>query len=75
LPGLHTAPDDPGWVLARCCWLPLLAAVLVTLTRAGHRTGSRQPGGGGAAGRSAECVRSAAQVYDDRRSGPPDFRR
>ncbi|RLQ01911.1 acyltransferase family protein, partial [Micromonospora sp. CV4] len=47
LPGLHTAPDGPDWVLARCCWLPLLAAVLVTLTRAGHRTGSRQPGGGG----------------------------
>ncbi|MET8353920.1 acyltransferase family protein [Micromonospora sp. NPDC005206] len=79
LPGLHTAPDGPGWVLARCCWLPLFAAVLVTLTRAGRRparpTGWRRPGGGGAAGRSAECVPSAARVYDDRRSGPPDFRR
>ncbi|MBQ0905410.1 acyltransferase family protein [Micromonospora sp. U21] len=75
LPGLHTAPDSPGWVLARCCWLPLFAAVLVTLVRAGRRSGWRRPGGGGAAGRSAECVPSAAQVYDDRRSGPPDFRR
>ncbi|GAB3940064.1 hypothetical protein GCM10027614_23150 [Micromonospora vulcania] len=36
LPGLHTAPDGPGWVLARCCWLPLLATVLVTLVRAGR---------------------------------------
>ncbi|PWR13854.1 acyltransferase [Micromonospora acroterricola] len=79
LPGLHTAPDSPGWVLARCCWLPLLAAVLVTLVRAGRRparrTGWRRPPGGGAAGRSAECVPPAPRVYDHRRSGPPDSRR
>ncbi|MGC4747687.1 acyltransferase family protein [Micromonospora sp. DT201] len=77
LPGLHTVPDDLGWVLARFCWLPLLAAVLVTVVRvgqpAGHRKGLRQPGGGGVVDRSAECVSSAPQVYDHRRSGPPDL--
>ncbi|MEW1589764.1 hypothetical protein AB0283_30420, partial [Micromonospora vinacea] len=84
LPGLHTAPDDPGWVLARCCWLPLLAVVLVTVVtvgrprsfRRGVRAGGercRQPGGGGVAGRSAECGPSTPQVYDHRRSGPPDL--
>ena len=74
LPGLHTVPDGLGWVLARCCWLPLLAAVLVTVVRIGRPTGGprgrRQPGGGGVADRSAEYVSSAPQVYDDRRSGP-----
>ncbi|MBQ1030523.1 acyltransferase [Micromonospora sp. C97] len=85
LPGLHTVPDDSGWVLARCCWLPLLAGVLVTVVRVGQpgsprrrgvRAGDqwrRRPGGGGVAGRSAECVRPAPQVYDHRRSGPPDL--
>ncbi|MEH0932693.1 acyltransferase family protein [Micromonospora sp. CPCC 205558] len=77
LPGLHTLPDGVGWVLARCCWLPLLAAVLVTVVRvgppAGGLRGRRQPGGGGVAGRSAECVPSAPQVYDHRRSGRPDL--
>jgi len=73
LPGLHTAPDDAGWVLARCCWLPLLAAVLVIVVRTGRHERSHQPGGGGVAGRSAECVLSTPQVYDDRRSGPPDL--
>ncbi|MEU1748921.1 acyltransferase family protein [Micromonospora arida] len=84
LPGLHTAPDGPGWVLARCCWLPLLAVVLVTVVRVGQprsfrrgvRAGGerrRQPGGGGVAGRSAECVPPAPHVYDHRRSGPPDL--
>ncbi|MFF5056255.1 acyltransferase [Micromonospora sp. NPDC000663] len=74
LPGLHTPPDDPLWVLARCCWLPLLALVLVVLVRAGrgHR-GAGQPGGGRVAGRSAECVRPTPQVYDDRRSGRADL--
>lgn len=73
LPGLHTDPGDPGWVVARFCWLPLLAAVLVTVVRAGQSRSPRQPGGGGVAGRSAECVRSATPVYDHRRSGPPEL--
>ncbi|MBM0279537.1 hypothetical protein JM949_32130, partial [Micromonospora sp. STR1s_6] len=72
LPGLHTDPAGPLWVLARCCWLPLLAAVLVTVVRAGQPGSPRGPGGGGIAGRSAECVPPAAPVYDHRRSGPPD---
>ncbi|GAA0424452.1 acyltransferase [Streptomyces luteireticuli] len=33
LPGLHTAPDGPGWVAARLLWLPLFAAVLLVLRR------------------------------------------
>ncbi|MEU4339152.1 acyltransferase family protein [Micromonospora lupini] len=80
LPGLHTAPDGPGWVLARFCWLPLLAAVLVTVVRTGRRSGSadrtdrrRRPGGGALADRSAECVPASAQVYDHRRSGRADL--
>lgn len=28
LPGLHTAPDSPGWVLARFAWLPVFALAL-----------------------------------------------
>ncbi|MEU8184495.1 acyltransferase [Micromonospora sp. NPDC049047] len=73
LPGLHTAPDDPGWVLARLCWLPVLAAALVTVVRTGQPRVRRRPGGGGVAGRSAECVPPAPRVYDHRRSGPPDL--
>ncbi|WP_262014367.1 acyltransferase [Micromonospora sp. Mcm103] len=37
LPGLHTAPAGPGWVVARVCWLPLLALVLAVAT--GLRSG------------------------------------
>ncbi|MEU8167449.1 acyltransferase family protein [Micromonospora sp. NPDC049004] len=80
LPGLHTAPDGPAWVLARFCWLPLLAAVLVTVVRTGRRHGSaqrpdrwRRPRGGALADRSAECVPAPAQVYDHRRSGRADL--
>ncbi|AXU15658.1 acyltransferase family protein [Streptomyces clavuligerus] len=39
LPGLHTAPDDPGWVVARLGWLPLFAvalAVCLTAFQAGE---------------------------------------
>ncbi|WP_410813601.1 acyltransferase family protein [Micromonospora sp. 067-2] len=77
LPGLHTVPDGVGWVLTRCCWLPLLTAVLVTVVRtgqpAGHLSWRRRPGGGEVAVRSAECVPRTPQVYDHRRSGPPDL--
>ncbi|MFY1616543.1 acyltransferase family protein [Micromonospora sp. WMMD736] len=80
LPGLHTTPDGPGWVLARFCWLPLLAAVLVTVVRGGRGSGSMprpaepgRPGGGALADRSAECVPGPAQVYDHRRSGRADL--
>jgi hypothetical protein len=80
LPGLHTAPDGPAWLLARCCWLPLLVAVLVTVVRTGRRSlstdrrsGSLRPGGGASAGRSAECVPTPTQVYDHRRSDRADL--
>ncbi|WFE52865.1 acyltransferase family protein [Micromonospora sp. WMMD1155] len=72
LPGLHTAPDGPGWVLARFGWLPLLAAVLVTVVRTGRPRPPRRPGGGGVADRSAEYAPAVSPVYDHRRSGPPD---
>ncbi|UKY48238.1 acyltransferase family protein [Streptomyces inhibens] len=29
LPGLHTVPDGPAWVLARLCWLPVFAVALL----------------------------------------------
>ncbi|MEU0551414.1 acyltransferase family protein [Micromonospora sp. NPDC005979] len=80
LPGLHTTPDGPGWVLARFCWLPLLATVLVTVVRGGRGSAStpRPPGpdrprGGALTDRSAECVPRAAQVYDHRRSDRADL--
>ncbi|MGK5741676.1 acyltransferase family protein [Micromonospora sp. URMC 103] len=61
-PGLHTAPDGPGWLLARACWLPLLALVLALLVR----RGSRDP---------ADHAARRAPVYDVRRSSPADYRR
>ncbi|MFJ6214693.1 acyltransferase [Streptomyces sp. NPDC092296] len=33
VPGLTGAPDSLGWVLARLCWLPLFAVVLVGIGR------------------------------------------
>ncbi|PZG17967.1 acyltransferase family protein [Nonomuraea aridisoli] len=36
LPGLHTAPDGPGWVLARTAWLPVFAAALLVCCTAFH---------------------------------------
>ncbi|WKV71362.1 acyltransferase [Streptomyces sp. PCS3-D2] len=29
LPGMHTVPDNPGWVLARLAWLPAFATALL----------------------------------------------
>ncbi|MEU3187845.1 acyltransferase [Streptomyces sp. NPDC006923] len=37
LPGLHTLPDGPGWVLARLAWLPVFAVALL-VCRAAFRT-------------------------------------
>ena len=84
LPGLHTAPDGPGWVLARCCWLPLLAVVLVTVVRVGQPRSFGEAYAlvaSGVANRAVEgspagrpsAFRPAPQVYDHRRSGPPDL--
>ncbi|MFG2056037.1 acyltransferase [Micromonospora sp. NPDC048930] len=46
LPGLHTAPRDLAWVVARLCWLPVFAAVLAALQRRRRRL----PAGGAAGG-------------------------
>ncbi|TDC25668.1 acyltransferase [Micromonospora sp. 15K316] len=43
LPGLHTAPDGPRWLLARACWLPLLALVLAALVHRRPATSARSP--------------------------------
>jgi hypothetical protein len=37
LPGLHTRPDRPSWVLHRPLWLPVFAAALALLWLAAHR--------------------------------------
>lgn len=31
LPGLHLPPTGPGWLVARLCWLPVLAALLAAV--------------------------------------------
>ncbi|MCW3840875.1 acyltransferase [Micromonospora yasonensis] len=51
LPGLHTAPRDLLWVLARLCWLPVFAAALAALQRRRHRSPVAGVGGGAPAGR------------------------
>ncbi|RLU85041.1 acyltransferase [Streptomyces griseocarneus] len=56
LPGLHTAPDGPGWVLARLAWLPAFAAVLL-LCLSAFRTYEQ-----GRGGRTAREGRPAAAV-------------
>ncbi|MFE9677453.1 acyltransferase [Streptomyces sp. NPDC006259] len=45
LPGLHTVPDDLGWVAARLLWLPVFAAVLAVCWTAFHgfESGGRRP--------------------------------
>ncbi|MFC9942722.1 acyltransferase family protein [Streptomyces pratensis] len=53
LPGLHTVPDGPGWVLARLGWLPVFALVLLVFRAA---FGAYERRGGG----SSTVVRSGA---------------
>ncbi|MEV7009158.1 acyltransferase [Streptosporangium sp. NPDC051022] len=44
LPGLHTVPENPGWVLARLAWLPVFTAALL-VCRTAFRTHERgRPG-------------------------------
>ncbi|MEV1179245.1 hypothetical protein AB0J09_63805, partial [Nonomuraea sp. NPDC049784] len=63
LPGLHTVPDTPGWVLARLAWVPAFALALLACWVAFHahehrppeerdqgRAAPRRPAGRGAAG-------------------------
>ncbi|MFF1378457.1 acyltransferase [Streptomyces sp. NPDC058308] len=54
LPGLHTAPDGWGWLLARLAWLPVFAlglavcwAAFRTYERGGRARGRRGSGGAG----------------------------
>ncbi|MFG2581293.1 acyltransferase family protein [Streptomyces malaysiensis] len=49
LPGLHTVPDGPGWVLARLFWLPVFAGALLICWAAfhGYEAGRPRKGGGG----------------------------
>jgi hypothetical protein len=44
LPGLHTVPDGPGWVLARLAWLPVFALALLVCCAAFHAYEKRRPG-------------------------------
>lgn len=37
VPGLTTAPDSLGWILARLAWLPLFAGLLVLIGRYARR--------------------------------------
>ncbi|MFF7161126.1 acyltransferase [Streptomyces sp. NPDC008086] len=55
LPGLHTAPDDLGWVAARLAWLPLftLALALCWTAFRGYEQGPRR-----CTGRRSRIVRS-----------------
>ncbi|MEU4463512.1 acyltransferase [Streptomyces sp. NPDC024017] len=54
LPGLHTRPDDLGWVGARLLWLPVFALALA-VCRSAFR--SFEAGGGGR-GRRSRVVRA-----------------
>ncbi|MEW1657259.1 acyltransferase [Streptomyces sp. NPDC093707] len=61
LPGLHTLPDGPSWMLARLAWLPVFAAALL-LCRAAfaayeHRRPRTRERGGSAAGAPGPAVR------------------
>jgi hypothetical protein len=40
LPGLHTAPAEPSWILARLPWLVVCSAALAVLCATAHRLGT-----------------------------------
>ncbi|MET8407901.1 acyltransferase [Streptomyces sp. NPDC005195] len=65
LPGLHTVPDDLGWVAARLAWLPVFTLALA-VCRAAFR--SREQGPRRRTGRPSRIVR----VH--RRGGPAGTR-
>ncbi|MEU8318417.1 acyltransferase [Nonomuraea sp. NPDC048881] len=43
LPGLHTPPEELGWVAARLAWLPAFAAALLVCCAAFHAYERRRP--------------------------------
>ncbi|WP_223280897.1 acyltransferase family protein [Streptomyces antnestii] len=49
LPGLHTVPDGPAWILARLAWLPVFALGLAVCWAAfrAHEQGGRRASRGG----------------------------
>ncbi|MGW7468219.1 acyltransferase family protein [Streptomyces xantholiticus] len=61
LPGLHTAPDGPAWVLARLAWLPVFAAALAVCLAAfrPYEHGTRR-------GRSSRVVLRSAPARGSR---------
>ncbi|MFI1681800.1 acyltransferase [Streptomyces sp. NPDC020607] len=66
LPGLHTVPDGPGWVLARVAWLPVFGlglavcwAAFRTYEGGGRTRTSAVRARRGAGGAAAEAARRA----------------
>ncbi|MDX3849677.1 acyltransferase family protein [Streptomyces sp. AK02-01A] len=58
VPGLTTAPDSAGWILARPAWLPLFAVLLVVIGR--YARGFEAPWASGT--RTAKARRAAAAL-------------
>ncbi|MGK5632577.1 acyltransferase family protein [Streptomyces sp. URMC 123] len=64
LPGLHTVPDGPGWVLARLAWLPVFAVALLLCWRTFRSYEQKRRRGRGLVVRAA---RPAARTAPPRR--------
>ncbi|MEU8704983.1 acyltransferase [Streptomyces sp. NPDC048565] len=58
LPGLTTAPDSAGWILARLAWMPLFVGLLVLITRYARRFETP----GEKAGRTGNARRAVAAL-------------
>ncbi|MFE6187607.1 acyltransferase [Streptomyces sp. NPDC056465] len=56
VPGLHTVPDGPGWVLARLAWLPVFALALL-LCRSAFGVYEQRSGGSSTVVRSGPPAR------------------
>ncbi|NIY65744.1 acyltransferase [Streptomyces malaysiensis] len=69
LPGLHTVPDGPGWVLARLFWLPVFAGALLICWAAfhGYEAGRPRKGGGRVVG-GVRTVRGGGRVIGGNRT-------
>ncbi|WP_458086358.1 acyltransferase family protein [Streptomyces malaysiensis] len=69
LPGLHTVPDGPGWVLARLFWLPAFAGALLICWAAfhGYEAGRPRKGGGRVVG-GVRTVRGGGRVIGGNRT-------
>jgi peptidoglycan/LPS O-acetylase OafA/YrhL len=62
LPGLHTVPDEPGWVLARLAWLPAFAAALLICVLAFRGHEQRRPRGKSLVVREGRPARTVAAL-------------